>query len=495
MKRNGKKNAAWTVWVLSILLLSGIILGCATTAGKPVESGETAEPAREEQREEQTQEAAVESAWIIDVIGIGSNTMSEADLLDSKGHASHYVERVIEKKGEEQSYRGIPLRLLLAMVDGPDNKHPYIFDEEKWNEGYEVTITASDGYSATFLSSDFDPEEMIVADEENGNPILPQLAGDMPGNLWVKDIVSIEADLGDAAAEEPFTLEVDIAGIEKEYTLDELEASPWYTEGTGSYTTSAGTTHTHTYGGIRFADFVNSFTQLEPDTTVTMVAMDGYEMTYSGEQILDTSDGEWILAFKIDGEYMEFDPGYIRTVKIGPENPNIEGHLSVRMIKAIRATGEKFEDFTLALRGKQNWDLDRQTIQSGVSCHKTTVTYYDRKADADEEYSGIPLHLLLAYADDPNYAPHHQDKSILSYNKEAAREGYGIKITAADGFSITLDSKEVHGNGDVIIALFKNGAPLPEQERPLIIVWDKDAETVPAGIKAVRNITEIELLF
>lgn len=486
MKKKQTFVKVGSIVLLTVLFAILSVTSCATNEGKEAAAAEgtTQKPDQEE------------SAWIIDVVGIGKNTMSRADLIDSKGHASHYVERKLEKKGETRTYKGIPLRLLLAMVDGPDNEHPYVFDKSKWEAGYDITVTAADGYSATFLSSDFDAEEIIIADEVDGKAISPQLAGDIPGNLWVKDIVLIEADLGDAAGGgEEFTLKIDIAGIQKEYTLEELESSPWYVEGTGSFTTSAGTTYTHNYGGIKFAEFVNSFTALEPDTTVTMIASDGYEMTYGGEQLLDRSNGMWILAFKKDGEYMEFDPGYIRTVKIGPDNPNIEGHLSVKMIEKIKATGEKYEDFSLHLKGKMEWELDRQTIQSGISCHTTTVTYFDRKAEVDEEYTGIPLHLLLAYADDPEYAPHHQDKSIISYNKEAAVKGYRVKISASDGFSITLNSADIHGNNDVIIAMFKNGEMLPERERPLIIVWDKDAEMVPDGIKPVRNITEIELLF
>ena len=66
-------------------------------------------------------------------------------------------------------------------------------------------------------------------------------------------------------------------------------------------------------------------------------------------------------------------------------------------------------------------------------------------------------------------------------------------ITASDGFSITLDSRELHENDDVILALKKNGEELPESEWPLIIVWDDDAEIVPSGIKNVRNVISIEL--
>jgi hypothetical protein len=43
--------------------------------------------------------------------------------------------------------------------------------------------------------------------------------------------------------------------------------------------------------------------------------------------------------------------------------------------------------------------------------------------------------------------------------------------------------------------MYKEGEVLPEREWPLIIVWDEDAERVPDGIKPVRNIEKIELLF
>ena len=41
-----------------------------------------------------------------------------------------------------------------------------------------------------------------------------------------------------------FRLEFDINGEVSSYNLEELESSPYYVEGTGSYTTSAGSTTT-----------------------------------------------------------------------------------------------------------------------------------------------------------------------------------------------------------------------------------------------------------
>jgi hypothetical protein len=479
-----KHRITTTAALLVILLVAGgALIGCA---GAP--------EAKTEPEREKT--ADLEPEWTIEVLGTHGDTITSVDYGESKEHGSHYIEMELERKGETHVYKGLPFRMIAAMTDGPDRSHPYKFDSTLWESGYDITITAADGYSVTFNTAEVDYNDLMLADSEDGMEIAPQIVGNVSGKLWVKDVRVIELGLGaDTAAEEEFELEIDIAGTEAAFTIEELEASPFYVEGKGSFTTSAGTTYTHTYGGVRFAGFVNSFMNLREEDTVTLVAMDGYEMTYSGEQILDTSDGEWILAFKIDGEYMEIDPGYIRTVKIGPSVPNIEGHLSVKMIEKIVASGEPYKDFTLTMKGRMNLDVDRQTIQSGISCHRRTVTYYDRKAEQDIEYTGIPLHLMLAFSDDPDFAPHKQDSSIISYNADAAREGYKVKITAADGFSITLDSRELHGNNDVILAMYKNGEPLPDREFPLIVVWDKDAEVVPDGIKAVRNITEIELIF
>ncbi len=180
---------------------------------------------------------------------------------------------------------------------------------------------------------------------------------------------------------------------------------------------------------------------------------------------------------------------------MGPGTPDIEGHSSARMIAKIIISGEAYKDFTLTMTGKMNSVLDRQTIQTGISCHKTIVNYYDRKKDTVIEYKGIPLWCLLACSDDSQYAPHKQDSSILSYNEEAAKAGYKVKIEASDGYSIVLDSKELNKNDDVIIAMYSKGKELDQKLWPLILVWDKDAEIVPGGIKAVRNLSKISLIF
>ncbi len=474
----------YAVLLAAAAVLGGMTLSCA---GFPPEQG--------------SRENRDDGGWTIVLSGVREDAVTAAEFNQAKEHSSHYQRLVLEKSGEEHTYRAMPFWYLAAMVDGNDAEHPWILDRAAWKEGYDITLTASDGYAVTFSTDEVEAEALYLADERDGEPVSPRIVGEVPGNLRIKGLERIELGLGEPAGEEAFALEVDVNGETASYTLEELAQSPFYVEGQGSYTTSAGTTHTHRYGGVAMAGFLNSRVKLTPESTVKVEAMDGYVMSYGAGQLMDKSGGVWIMAFRSDGERMPLDPGYLRTVKVRPAGtdgavPNIDGHSSARMIAKVSVSGEPYREYELLIRGRMDNTLDRQTIQSGVSCHARTVEFRDKKSGSLESYTGIPLWMLLAYGDDPDHAPHRQkDKSIRSYKEQAAQAGYRVRITASDGYSVTLDSRELNRNDDVILAAQKGGETLPEREWPLTLVWDQNAEPVPEGIKAVRNITEIDLLF
>jgi len=436
------------------------------------------------------------TGWSIALKGVREAKLWQSYYDDAKKHASHYVEKTVDKKGVPTKYAGMPLRLAIAMVDGPETDHAWLFDEQLWAAGYDVTLIAKDGYSATFNTKDLAPGALIVADTEDGKPIAPMVVGDSLKNLWVRDVARIETSLAPSAlvaAAASFSLDIEVNGAKASFTLAELEKLPIYMEGKGAYTTSAGTRYEGVYGGVRLLDLLKSYADISADDSVTFVAMDGYEMSYPGKTVLDTKDGDWLLAFRLDGDWLPKDPGYVRTIKVGPGTPNVDGHLSVRMIKKIVVKQKDFADFTLKLSGKMAFDLDRSTVQSCVSCHKKTVTF-EKKGEV-AEYTGVPLWLLLGYVDDPKYAPHKQDASIATYMDAAAAAGYAIDLTASDGFRISLGSRDVSRNSDVIVAMFKNGEKLPDAEAPLTLVWDRAAAKVPEGIKNVKMLASVEARF
>jgi hypothetical protein len=331
--------------MILILLLTATLefTGCTSPAGGGRKNGGPPEA--------DTVSAAT-GGWSIRVTGFHDQAVDQGYFEEAQMHRSHYVDREFTRRGETRTYSGMPLRLVIAMVDGEDREHPYRFDEALWQEGYDVTLIARSGYSITFSTAELSPDELIIADRVDGTKVPPRIVGDVPGTFWIEELIAVETDLALGGEIEEFVLDIRVDGTVKEFTLGELEASPYFTENTGSFTTSAGTRYTHTYGGVSLVDFLSSFVQIEEDTTLVFTASDGYEMSFRGEQFLDSTGGTWILAFRRDGEYLPLDPGYIRTVKVGPGDPNIDGHLSVKMVEEITISGEKFEDFGLIFRGR-----------------------------------------------------------------------------------------------------------------------------------------------
>jgi hypothetical protein len=435
--------------------------------------------------------AAADSPWSIALSAVrGTSTVSAAvtaDLAASLGA----VEMKLEQKGVTKLYKGTPFAAIVGLVDDADRK---TFNRELWKKGYAVTLTSKDGYAATFDTASVAPEDVMLALSADGAAIAPMVVGGIAKNLWVKDLAEIEIELAGpagAAVDAAPPLVVEAGGATAKFTREELGKSPFYVEAVGSYTTSAGTKYTNTYGGVKLVGFLGQFAPVTADATVVFVASDGYEMSYPGSQILDASDGDWILAFRMDGQYLPNDPGYFRTLKVGPSKPNIDGHLSVRMIAKIIVKPGKVADFNLSMKGKLAFDLDRATVASCVNCHKQAVNY-ERKGET-ARYEGVALWRLLAYSDDKDYAPHKQGSSIISYQRALAEKGYPVEIIAKDGFSLTLDAKQLDLNQGVIIAVKKNGLDLPENEAPLVLAWDRDAAPIPDGIKPVRQVLSIVL--
>ncbi len=411
--------------------------------------------------------------WKIELSGVRNDEVWESNLNSwIQQNPELLVPLEYEKKGELHSYQGFPLKEIIAMVDDADGSMPASFRTEKWTAGYELTLTAGDGYAQTLMTSDFNPGDLYLGISQDGSPMAPTLIGDISGQYWVRDLASISLGLQPVSLEtNDFELLLSIGSENASFTISEMENHPYYLEDRGNYTNSYGNNFQYTWGGVKLVDLINDYTTLTEDMTITIQAMDGYEMDYSGSQLLDQENGTWILAFKENGEYMPEDPGYIRLVKVGPENPEITGHVSARMVKKIMISQESFTDFAITMDGPGGKEVfDRQTLQSGVSTHKSVVSYYDRKSESSVEYMGLPLFEMFSRYDGVNQ----------------------VTLEAEDGFSITLDASEVIGNQDVILAMYYgDGSELSDRERPLVLVWDQNAALVPDGIKAVRNISKL----
>ncbi|HAK45811.1 MAG TPA: hypothetical protein DCO79_07830, partial [Spirochaeta sp.] len=336
-----KKNL---IIFLSILLMSTALLlsGCTTTDDSSA-SSETAPT------DDTSHATPGGEGWMISVNGVRADEVWESNFEQWKDTPeSAYGDYEFERKGAMVAVKAMPVIKIVAMIDDTDGSMPYSFREALWTEGYDLTFTAADGYSATINTADHRVDELYIADFMDGENITPMICGNVSSKIWVKDLAEISADLRAPSLENnDFELLLEIGSKTGVYKISELENLDYYIEDRGNYTNSYNNTFEFTWAGVKVVDLINEYTSLTKEMSITIEAMDGYAMSYSGDQLLDNADGDWILAFKEDGAYMPEDPGYIRLVKVGPKNPNFTGHVSARMVKKIIIKDVSFKNFDL----------------------------------------------------------------------------------------------------------------------------------------------------
>jgi hypothetical protein len=277
------------------------------------------------------------------------------------------------------------------------------------------------------------------------------------------------------------------------FSLAELAAFPFCVEGPGGFTTSAGSSVTGNWAGVSLPDLLTQWAGLEGGHAVTFVADDGYRMTFEGPEILDRTEGTWILALLRDGASISADEGLVRAVKVGPGAPMVTGHVAVQWVSRIKVTGRAPHAASLTIRGRRHVEVDRQTLQSCVSCHGATVP-----VDTGESvfvYQGVPLYRMLAFSDDSIYAPHQQDSAILAYQAGLAQGGYAVEVADVEGKTLSLDSRNLNQNEAVILAFYRDGQPLTEGQAPLVLVVGagEKGEESPAYPAVFPRITSVTL--
>ena len=278
---------------------------------------------------------------------------------------------------------------------------------------------------------------------------------------------------------------------ERTFTLAELEQRFVAVTFPGSYVTSAGRVVSFVYTGFLLSDLLGNWPE---DAELEVVAADGYRMRYRYGSLSD-AEGTWILAFKQDGKYMPFNPGYFRMVKVGPGNPRFQSAASAKMVVRMEIRGS-YIPYSLRLFGATEKIFTRWDLESAVACpcHAQAVTSTHK--GETHTYIGLPLWRLLAYVDDERFPEGSGIKyDDASFNWEKAQAGYLVEIRGKDGFSQTISSTFLAGNDKFILALKVDGRFLSEEEGgPLLFLWD-DGAVVPEKLKRVKWVAEIVIHF
>ena len=285
----------------------------------------------------------------------------------------------------------------------------------------------------------------------------------------------------------------------RQYTLDELKDLP-VTEGYWGMKSSTGRiTPPVLTKGVALEELFKDVGGLPADAGVGISAKDGYEMTVSVAQAkagdfitYDMVTGEEkkvdgpltvIAAYEYDGT--AFDPqmdGPLRLAIVSPEmNQVTDGHWSVKWLSRLQVKPIE-QEWTLTLKGKLTEPMDRATFETGAAegCHGCHWT--DGEGNT---WTGIPLYLLVGRVDDDNV---HEGPA---YNRGLAEDGYPVRIAAADGASIEIDSGVMYYNKDLIVAYKLNGEPLPEEYWPLRLVGEGEGF---GEADMIGHIAEIEAL-
>jgi DMSO/TMAO reductase YedYZ molybdopterin-dependent catalytic subunit len=138
----------------------------------------------------------------------------------------------------------------------------------------------------------------------------------------------------------------------------------------------------------------------------------------------------------------------------------VDGHWSVKWVNKIEVKPVG-QTWTLDLQGAISSPVTRDSFQScgSPSCHGTS--WQDENG---QTWVGVPLWLLVGEVDDSD------SHTENAFNHTLADAGYTIDVVGGNGQTITLDSKTIKENNDILVAFMVNDGELPQQYFPLRLV-------------------------
>jgi DMSO/TMAO reductase YedYZ molybdopterin-dependent catalytic subunit len=275
----------------------------------------------------------------------------------------------------------------------------------------------------------------------------------------------------------PIVLTVVGAKGTRTFTMAELKAMPAY-QGYAGIKNSVGiVTPPVKWKGVRLADLTAAVGSVGPRDAVTVLAQDGYGMTFSYDQVYhsgftayDPATGNeqrpsstmtMVLAYEHQGRPLApDDEGPLRLVVAQPSlGQVVDGHWSVKWVNRILVKPAT-TDWSVNLQGVVTASITRQSYVSCASpgCHGSSYT------SAGHTYQGVPLYLVVGLVDDANR------HGAGAFNKTLAAKGYRVEIVSVNGKRTVLDSRLVANKNDLIVAAQVDGQELPKGVFPMRLV-------------------------
>ena len=291
----------------------------------------------------------------------------------------------------------------------------------------------------------------------------------------------------------PVVLTVKGDDATRTFTMGELKALPAY-EGYAGIKSSTGViTPPSVYRGVPLTELAELVGGITEANGVTIVAKDGYGMTFSYRQIAgdgfttfdpatgeeEPPDGELtvIVAYDHEGEPIAEDDGPLK-LAIAQDTPAqvTEGHWAIKWLSEVSVT-KASAAWKVQLEGAVPGKIDRASYVNCASpgCHGSG--WVD---DEGRRWEGIPLYLVAGMVDDG------KKHDAGAYNAKLAKQGYDIQIETARGEVVTIDSRDIAGKSSVVLTSKVDGGELPDEYFPLRLVGPGLSEAqMPGGIARI----------
>lgn len=280
-----------------------------------------------------------------------------------------------------------------------------------------------------------------------------------------------------AAAEGPVVLTVRGEKATRSFSMAQLKALPAY-EGYAGIKSSTGViTPPSRYKGVPLTDLAGLVGGISEANSVTIVAKDGYGMTFSYRQIAgsgfttfdpatgdeEPADGDLhvIVAYEHEGGPIPEDDGPLK-LAIAQDTPAqvTEGHWAIKWLEEVSVTRAS-SAWKVQLEGAVPGEISRASYVNCASpgCHGSG--WVDGQG---RRWEGIPLYLVAGMVDDQ------QKHDAGAYDARLAKKGYEILIETTDGKLVTIDSRDIAGKDDVVLSSKVDGGELPDEYFPLRLV-------------------------
>ncbi len=272
------------------------------------------------------------SDWSLSLKGVTDMQMDRQSFESLASCERHRVEYEFSDDGGEHEYTGIPLWTLISAVDGADTEEGhFMYNHLLAQMGYNISVEAEDGYTATFHSSQvYMNDSIIVVFKLDGDPLpedefpLKIVGPELSGEQKVKMIKEISMEDIPATPEWTLTLEG-----ESDMTMSaESFAALFYCGVHTEYHNYTDGNETCNYAGIPLWILVGAVddgpegdhwtlndTLVDGGYDVTIYAGDGFNTTFSAEDVAYNSS--IIVAFNLNGELLPEGDGPLRLV--GPD--------------------------------------------------------------------------------------------------------------------------------------------------------------------------------